>query len=160
MFESAAAGETCQDFARPRFRFARDRLPGYTSPPMEETVELDIRKLGASGDGIADGPLFVPGALPGERVRAQRFGKDRARAVEILVRAPERVEPPCPHFRSCGGCAVQHLAEAPYVAWKTGLLTAALAARGLDAKPSPMLRIAPATRRRAEFEALRTPTGV
>lgn len=127
---------------------------------MEETVELEIRKLGASGDGVADGPLFVPGALPGERVRAQRFGKDRARAVEILTKSPDRVEPPCPHFHSCGGCAVQHLAEAPYVAWKQGLLVAALSARGLDIKPAPMLRIAGGTRRRAELSALRTQGGV
>ncbi len=152
--------KTCQDFAPPRFRFARARPPGYTSPPMDETLELDIRKLGASGDGIADGPTFVAGALPGERVRVRRFGKDRARTTEILKRSPDRVAPPCPHFGSCGGCAVQHLAEPAYLSWKAGLLTAALSARGLDIVPAPMLRIAPGTRRRAEFAATRTPAGV
>ena len=36
------------------------------------TIELDIVRLGAQGDGIAetdDGPRYVPFALPGERVR-------------------------------------------------------------------------------------------
>ena len=36
------------------------------------TIELDIARLGAQGDGIAEtnnGPRYVPFALPGERVR-------------------------------------------------------------------------------------------
>jgi 23S rRNA (uracil1939-C5)-methyltransferase len=128
---------------------------------MDEILELAIRRLGASGDGVADGPVYVAGALPGERVRAKRTGKERARLVDVIDASPARVEPPCAHFGSCGGCAVQHLASDAYAEWKTGLVRAALASRGLDGVPvEPLVRIAPATRRRAEFAARRTREGI
>ena len=41
------------------------------------TIELDIARLGAQGDGIAEignGPRYVPFALPGERVRLAANG--------------------------------------------------------------------------------------
>ena len=46
------------------------------------TIELDIVRLGAQGDGIAEtdnGPRYVPFALPGERVRlaGQRHARSR-----------------------------------------------------------------------------------
>jgi len=146
--------------AFPAANLSSAALCRYKSRRMEQTLELTIRRLGAGGDGIADGPVFVAGALPGERVRAIAAGKDRTRAVEILAPSPDRVTPPCKWFGTCGGCSVQHLAEPAYAAWKVGLLTAALAARGLDVTPAPLLRVAHATRRRAEFGALRTPSGV
>jgi tRNA/tmRNA/rRNA uracil-C5-methylase (TrmA/RlmC/RlmD family) len=58
--------------------------------------------------------VFLRHALPGERVRAvitQTTSKfARADAVEIIVAAPDRVRPPCPHARpgGCGGCDWQH----------------------------------------------------
>ncbi|MBI1244872.1 MAG: hypothetical protein GC202_07690 [Alphaproteobacteria bacterium] len=127
---------------------------------MTDTLELTIARLGASGDGVADGPIYVAGALAGERVRVRRIGKDRAQLVEVIERARERVAPPCAHFGTCGGCAVQHLADDAYAGWKTALVKAALAARGLDVAIEPMVRIAAPTRRRAELAARRTPEGV
>ncbi len=126
----------------------------------EELPELEIRRLGAAGDGIADGPVFVAGALPGERVRARRTGKDRATLVEIVRASPARATPPCAHFGTCGGCQIQHLAADAYAEWKMSLVKAALGARGLDVAVEPIVHIAPATRRRAELAALRTPDGV
>ena len=127
---------------------------------MAETLDITIRKLGASGDGVADGMVYVAGTLPGERVRVQRSGKDRARLVEILEPAPERVAAPCKHFGACGGCSLQHMADAAYVSWKTGLAASALAARGFDVALAPLLRIAPGTRRRAELAAWRGGAGI
>jgi 23S rRNA (uracil1939-C5)-methyltransferase len=127
---------------------------------MTETLDITIRKLGANGDGVADGPLYVAGTLPGEQVRATRIGKERARLVAILTPSPDRVAAPCPHFGACGGCSLQHLSDAAYVAWKSDLLRAALASRGFDIAPLPMLRIAPGTRRRAELAARRTSDGL
>jgi 23S rRNA (uracil1939-C5)-methyltransferase len=50
--------------------------------------------------------------LPGERVRveivADHGGFAEARVTEWLERSPERVEPQCPVFGRCGGCAYQH----------------------------------------------------
>ncbi|MGV8941653.1 MAG: 23S rRNA (uracil(1939)-C(5))-methyltransferase RlmD [Lysobacter sp.] len=70
------------------------------------------------GRGVVSLPdgntLLVAGALPGERVMAARTGRHRgvgeARTVEVLLAAPERVEPRCAHFGICGGCALQHYA--------------------------------------------------
>ncbi|MDP6952668.1 MAG: hypothetical protein QGF53_07885 [Alphaproteobacteria bacterium] len=127
-----------------------------------EAVELTIEQLGGAGDGIghlADGsPVYVPFALPGERVRL-RPGRKRGRglAAEVIERlgdAPERITPPCPHFGSCGGCAVQHLAPDAYRTWKRGLAVDAMARRGLGEAPvGDLVAIAPGTRRRARFSA-------
>ncbi|KAF1688103.1 23S rRNA (uracil(1939)-C(5))-methyltransferase RlmD [Pseudoxanthomonas broegbernensis] len=79
----------------------------------------DILDLSHDGRGVArhaDGKaVFVDGALPGETVlaeptaRSRRF--DQARTLEVLEASPERVAPRCPHFGTCGGCVLQHLAE-------------------------------------------------
>jgi 23S rRNA (uracil1939-C5)-methyltransferase len=62
-----------------------------------------------------DRALFVPGALPGERVRVVPGvdGKvQRGRLVEVLRPGPERVTPECPLAGTCGGCDWLHLAPA------------------------------------------------
>jgi 23S rRNA (uracil1939-C5)-methyltransferase len=127
---------------------------------MDEFIDVTIRKLGAGGDGLADGPLYIAGALPGETVRVRRAGKERARLIDVIVAAPTRAEPACAHFAVCGGCTAQHMDDASYVAWKTGIAKTALAARGFDLALAPMLRIAPGTRRRAELAAKRVEGGV
>ncbi|MCW5715619.1 MAG: class I SAM-dependent RNA methyltransferase [Bauldia sp.] len=122
---------------------------------MAET--LVITALGHSGDGIAetpDGRVFVPFALPGETVLAERHG-DRATLTEIVASSPDRVTPPCPHFGACGGCSLQHFAPDAYLAWKRGQVVAAFAQRGIDAPVAPMIPAPPASRRRAVLTAER-----
>jgi 23S rRNA (uracil1939-C5)-methyltransferase len=102
----------------------------------------------------------VPLALPGESVRARptgrRGGAPVFEAEAWLRRSPDRIDPPCPHFGTCGGCAVQHLADPAYVAWKTALLADALARAGYpEAAIAPLVRIAPGLRRRADFALAR-----
>ena len=123
---------------------------------------LTVAKLGAQGDGIADtpqGPVFVPFALPGERVNVA-LGEKKADLVSVLEASPLRVEPPCRHFGECGGCAMQHLEEEAYRDWKRGLLVAALGAKGIDAEIAPLVSCPPHSRRRAAFTARRTEKGV
>jgi 23S rRNA (uracil1939-C5)-methyltransferase len=115
-------------------------------------VELAIEQVGGEGDGVAPGPVFVPFALPGERVLAAGGG-DRRELVEVLVESPDRVEPPCPHFFACGGCALQHWAHAPYLAWKMARLRATLARERLETEILPAFAAAPATRRRVALHA-------
>lgn len=81
-----------------------------------ETIELDILNLGSGGEGagrFSGFTVFVKGALPGERVRAEinLVKKNYAAGImkEILEPSPERQKPPCPVYASCGGCQLQHL---------------------------------------------------
>jgi 23S rRNA (uracil1939-C5)-methyltransferase len=123
-------------------------------PPAGPPVELLIEAVGGEGDGLAAGPAFVPFALPGERVLAKGSG-DRRELVEVLAASSERVEPPCPHFFACGGCALQHWAHAPYLAWKVERLKATLARQRLETDFAPAFAAQPATRRRLALHARR-----
>ncbi len=116
--------------------------------------ELTVLRIGAEGDGIAEGPVYLPYTLPGELVRAEVSGQ-RATA-EIVVPSPERVVPPCRHFTECGGCSLQHWADAPYADWKQGLLAAALRRAGfVDPALAPMARTPPGARRRVDLAVRR-----
>src|SRR5690625_1012627 len=94
------------------------------------SVETMIESLGAQGDGVTADGVFVPFSLPGERVRILSAGH-RGRLEAVLSPAPERVQPACPHFGSCGGCALQHASEEMVAGWKSDLIRRALASRGL-----------------------------
>ena len=121
--------------------------------PYSEPAELTIETVGAQGDGIA-GKLFAPLTLPGERVRARVEG-DRAQVLEILQASPERVTPPCPHFGDCGGCALQHWASEPCLAWKVEQIRLALAWVRLETEILAPFVAAPGTRRRLALHARR-----
>jgi 23S rRNA (uracil1939-C5)-methyltransferase len=111
---------------------------------------LSISELGWHGDGVAevDGKkVYVPFTLAGESVRAAVSGS-RAVLLEILQAAPERVEPACPHFSRCGGCAVQHLATTSYTHWKRQIIVTALANRHVEASVAPLVDAHGAGRRR------------
>ena len=99
---------------------------------MGDTQALDIARLGAQGDGVADtpaGPVFVPYVLPGERVQADVRG-ERARLVAVLDPSPDRIAPVCRHFTHCGGCALQHWSAARYLAWKREMVVDGLRRAG------------------------------
>ncbi|MDB5468279.1 MAG: methyltransferase, TrmA family, partial [Phenylobacterium sp.] len=117
-------------------------------------VEVAIEAVGGEGDGMARGPIFAPFTLPGERVRVAGSG-ERRELIEVLEASPDRVEPPCPHFGICGGCALQHWAHAPYLAWKVERLRGTLARQSLDTEMLPAFAAAPETRRRVALHARR-----
>ncbi|OCW55593.1 class I SAM-dependent RNA methyltransferase [Hoeflea olei] len=128
---------------------------------------LAIARLGAQGDGIADTPrgqVFVPFAAPGDVVNAG-VEKNRGALIAVLEPSPDRVTPPCPHFgpdhenAGCGGCALQHVADATYRDWKRDLVVAALESRGIRAEVAPLVACAPHARRRVVFAARRTDKG-
>jgi 23S rRNA (uracil1939-C5)-methyltransferase len=90
-----------------------------------DEVTLDIIGLTQDGEGVgrADGfTLFVQGALPGERIKAKVLKVKKqygyAKMLELLQTSPDRVEAPCPIYRQCGGCQLQHLDYAAQLAWK------------------------------------------
>ena len=124
-------------------------------------LELQIGQLGGRGDGVGelDGrPVFVPFTLPGERAQVRLTGEKaggyKGELIELLSQSPDRAEPGCPHYGPCGGCTVQHLADAPYRAWKHGQVVQALERRGFEAPPVADLTVVPPrTRRRATLAA-------
>lgn len=126
-----------------------------------EQRELLITRVGAQGDGVADGQgasVFVPFTLAGERVVADVDG-ERGRLVRILEPSAERVDPVCRYFGTCGGCSVQHMSSAAYRAWKRDLVVSAFAARGLDVDVDDVLEPG-GKRRRAVFSVERNDNGV
>jgi len=99
--------------------------------------EADIVDLTHEGKGVAriEGKtVFVADALPGERVRLRRTHRgrnfDEAACEEVLTASPDRVEPRCPHFGLCGGCALQHLAPGAQLRFKQDQLVETLARLG------------------------------
>jgi 23S rRNA (uracil1939-C5)-methyltransferase len=125
---------------------------------------LDIARIGRRGDGIAEtpaGPLYVPYTLPGETAEVDQWPghPDRRHLVRIEVASRQRIAAICPHFGTCGGCALQHWAPAQYRDWKRGLVVEALAQTGLDTPAGslvdPLIDAHGEGRRRAIFHAWR-----
>ena len=88
----------------------------------------------ARDDGKA---IFVPLALPGEQVRVrvveEKRGYATAEIEELLVAAPERIAPACPHFGPCGGCQYQHADYDTQLQIKTAVLRETLERGGIHA---------------------------
>ncbi|CAA7615834.1 class I SAM-dependent RNA methyltransferase [Magnetospirillum sp. SS-4] len=149
-------------------RRARHPLRKARTPaPPALTVELDIESIGARGDGIGhlDGEaVFVPFTVAGDRVLARvesRRGDGLAASlIEVLDPGADRVEAPCPHYRRCGGCSLQHLDDGAYADWKRDLLLTQLARHGFDeVAVAPLVRVPPASRRRVSFTFARVRAG-
>lgn len=92
---------------------------------MPTPLTLTIHDVAFGGKGVArhEGKVvFVPFTIPGETVTARvlRQKKKFAEAELVAVEqpSPDRVEPPCPYFGRCGGCAYQHMAYARQLALK------------------------------------------
>ena len=120
--------------------------------------ETEIAQVAAQGDGIgrtADGQaVFAAFTLPGESVRLEAEN-GRGELLEVLRPSPDRIVPVCPHFTACGGCALQHWAHAPYLAWKQDRVREALSREGLSADFAPPFAAPPASRRRVALHARR-----
>ncbi|TCO73457.1 class I SAM-dependent RNA methyltransferase [Rhodovulum euryhalinum] len=118
-----------------------------------------IDRLSLRGEGLTAEGVTVALALPGEVVEGE-IAEGRIARPRILSPVPDRVRPPCAHFASCGGCALQHASDAFVAQWKTGVVEAALAGQGLSAPMRPIHTSAPASRRRAVLAGRRMKKGV
>jgi 23S rRNA (uracil1939-C5)-methyltransferase len=94
--------------------------------PYGTEIELVIDNLSNLGEGVGrvDGwVVFVPYALPGERVRVRvwrnKSNYSNADLVQVLEPSPHRVDPVCPLFGTCGGCQYQHCDYTLQLDWKT-----------------------------------------
>lgn len=127
-------------------------------------MDLIIARMGSGGDGMAetpDGALHIPGALPGERIRARPTGRGKAALEAVLDASAERVTPPCPHVADgCGGCALQHWDLGAQARWKRQRLAEALARAGFpDAPVAETVTTPTDSRRRADLALRRAPDG-
>ena len=124
------------------------------------TEQLTITSIGHHGDGIAETPqglVYIPYALPGETVEVEPEPghPDRRHLLHVDAPSPDRIEPICQHFGTCGGCAVQHWRTERYRAWKRDLVTATLTHAGLDAPVDELIDAHGKGRRRAVLHARR-----
>jgi 23S rRNA (uracil1939-C5)-methyltransferase len=121
---------------------------------------LLIARMGHRGDGVADTPagaVYVAYALPGETVEVEPWPghPDRRRLVAVERASAERIAPICPHFGSCGGCALQHWDAAHYRAWKREPVAEALRQARLEAPLDELIDAHGEGRRRAVLHARR-----
>ncbi len=132
------------------------------------TETMEIAAIGAEGDGIArtsGGAVFVPFTLPGESVAVARLG-NHGMPMSWASTSPDRVPPRCRHFGpegkggACGGCSLQHWADAPYRAYKRQLLVDALAAQKIETDVADLVACMPEERRRVTMTARLTDRGV
>jgi 23S rRNA (uracil1939-C5)-methyltransferase len=68
-----------------------------------------------------DGPLYLPGLIPGEEVSLSPQNKPI-----LLKQHPERTTPPCPYVPQCGGCHLQHMSSTAQNDFKHQLINRAL----------------------------------
>ena len=89
-----------------------------TQPPVQknEYYHVTFEDLTHDGAGVAkiDGyPIFVSGALPEEEANIKvikvKKGYAIGRLIETYKESPYRVNAPCPIYKQCGGCQLQHL---------------------------------------------------
>ncbi len=112
-------------------------------------VDLKIEDIAFGGKGVAreqGKAVFVPYTVESELVSAEivREKKQFAEAelVEVKQASPDRVEPQCPYFGRCGGCAYQHMSYEHQLAIKWRQVRDALERIG-KLKDVPMRPIIP-----------------
>src|SRR3989338_7580891 len=102
-----------------------------TSPSFVpgQTLELTIEKVAAGGQGMAllEGlPIFILGAIPGQKIQAmitkskENFAEGKL--VKVIKTAPGEIKPRCKHFWDCGGCVWQHLPYDRQILYKENIV--------------------------------------
>lgn len=116
---------------------------------LHSDQEFEIRDIAFGGAGIGHVhglACFIKGVIDGEKVRGhiskvkRRFME--ADLVEVLNPSPHRIDPPCPYFSKCGGCAYQHLDYSHQLKIKEQQLREALRRIG-DIKAPPVKAMIP-----------------
>lgn len=155
-------------------RGGSDRIADAAADELKpgDRIVVTIKRIGINGEGVGyykRKAVFVPGALPGEVVKAAVTAAEANRLtaalVEIEKRSPHRVRPACPVFDRCGGCQLQHLDYAGQLAAKEELVREAFARyAGLEGAALPLRPILGMTepwryRNKAQLQAGQAPNG-
>ncbi len=147
------------------------RLPKNTAP-----IEVTISHVGGRGDGVGsvmyahnyqsrEHMVFVPASLPGERVLVKPLSLNaqgiRARIIELIEPATERLAPACAAFPACGGCQFQHWQQDEVGSWKQAQVDNFLERADISPKKIlPLYAVPLHSRRRVTFHLKRLAKGV
>jgi len=124
------------------------------------TLRVKIDHIGARGDGVADGPIYVPFAVDGDDLEIKLQGQ-KGRIKHIHNPSPHRTAPLCKHFGRCGGCSLQHVTADYYRRWKQEQIRLALSHRGFDDISLLEPEISPVgSRRRARLSVMGRAQGI
>ncbi len=115
---------------------------------------MRIESVTHHGMGRASDGTLIPRTLPGEQVELLPDG-----TVRILTPSAQRVAAPCRHFKTCGGCAMQHASDGFVADWKIGIVAKALGGQGITADIAGIETSPAQSRRRAKFAGRRTKAG-
>jgi tRNA/tmRNA/rRNA uracil-C5-methylase (TrmA/RlmC/RlmD family) len=112
-------------------------------------VDLKIEDVAFGGKGVGRDQgkaVFVPYTIEGEIVSGESVREKKqfaeAELIEVKESSPDRVEPECPYFGRCGGCAYQHISYEHQLAIKWRQVRDALQRIG-KLKDVPMRPIIP-----------------
>jgi 23S rRNA (uracil1939-C5)-methyltransferase len=119
---------------------------------------LTIDHVGHHGDGVAVSggqAIYVPYALSGETIEVAPVPghPDRRRLLQVDAASPQRIAPFCPHFGTCGGCAIQHWDSEHYRAWKRDMVVETLARARIDCEVDALVDAHGLGRRRITLHA-------
>lgn len=82
-----------------------------------------IIRIAAKGDGVTADGRHIAFSAPLDRLNGEGG----------LIKGPHHVEPPCQHFKECGGCSLQQLDAESYAQFVTDRMAYALEGQGLSA---------------------------
>lgn len=82
-----------------------------------ETISVEIQSFSSKGYGIASVPsgekIEIAHSLPGDTLlvewRRKKYPPQKGRIVEITNPSLDRIDPPCVHAATCGGCSWQQM---------------------------------------------------
>jgi 23S rRNA (uracil1939-C5)-methyltransferase len=119
-------------------------------------MKVEIEKIGGLGDGVAthEGKrVIVPYSAPGDILEVEKTAENNKRILakirSVIQPSPQRIDPVCPHFQTCGGCSLQHISDSEYSELKRDILERTLSRAGFTTAEKPLLKTTgPRSRRR------------
>jgi 23S rRNA (uracil1939-C5)-methyltransferase len=99
------------------------------TPQPGQTHVLTIEKFAHGGAGFAkigDIPVFVIGAIPGQKVQVVITKKKdtflEAKVEKVVMRSKDEIQAKCIHFGECGGCVWQNLSYNKQIQYKEDII--------------------------------------
>ena len=97
----------------------------------------------------------MPRALPGEEITLSKENQ-----FKIVLPSKDRITPVCTHYKSCGGCSIQHVTQSFIKEWKSNVIKSCLSARGIETIIKPILTSEINSRRRVTLHGMKTKKSV